>query len=566
MSQRDIPRLNRRKLLTALGVGVSGGLAGCGGDGQDGESPTAPPEDGSEPAGETASPPPEELTFRVGLNSEPSTLDIHESDRLPEGMTLAPIHETLFYLNEDIEPQAHLVADYEIMDEATQFVFQLEEGVTFHNGTEFTADQVIWNFERLDELGLHSPVFEPIANMESEGRYELTLESDRSYPLFLRQLSDFPIAMAPQDAVEEAGDDWGREVIVGTGPFKFVNWAPADFIELEAYEDYDWGPDFVSRPQSNVDRIVWDIIPESATRANEVTVGDLHADYEVGLAQAASIENHQNTSVRRTQSTWTFLPMNTEKSPTDEIEVRRAIAHTVDREPLIQVGLNGEGVPAWGPVPPFWGNALSKEENQELAPALDLDAARAELDAAGWTNSEQGEVRTRDGEELVLNHLSFPFPLLSNQGEAIQAMLSEVGIRTELEVPEASTFYSRLENNEHHIIQSGGAFTPFASAVLAEFYHSSQEIAETGGNNYSNYGRDDLDQLIEESQFNPDPAARSEAAKEAQRIIHEDVVIVQLNLLNRVYGFKNEVQGIDRWTEHPLWWSQYHVHVREVGL
>jgi peptide/nickel transport system substrate-binding protein len=145
-------------------------------------------------------------------------------------------------------------------------------------------------------------------------------------------------------------------------------------------------------------------------------------------------------------------------------------------------------------------------------------------------------------------------------------MLSEVGIRTELEVPEASTFYSRLENNEHHIIQSGGAFTPFASAVLQEFYHSSQKIAETGGNNYSNYGKDEVDQLIEESQFNPDPAARTEAAKEAQRIIHEDLAIVQLNLLNRVYGFKNDVKGIDRWTEHPLWWSQYHVHLREVGL
>ena len=548
--------VNRRNVLALLGGGVAG-LAGCLGDGDDTEAAN-----GSDEPDDTD----DEVTFRVGVNSEPGTLDIHESGRIPEGITLAAVHETLFLLDQDIEPVPHLVSEYEILEDATQFVFELEEGITFHNGTELDAEQVVWNFERIVDLGVHASTFDPVTEMDATGTYEVTVETDRSYPLFLRELSEFEIGMAPRDAVEEAGDDWGIGTIVGTGPYEFVEWAGADFVELQRYDDYDWGPEFTSRPQSNVDRVIIDIIEEDSTRANEVTVGELHADYEVALGQAAMIEDHDATDVRRTQSTWTFLPVNTEKYPTDEIEVRRAIAHAINREPLIEVGLDGEGEETWGFVPPFWSNALPEEENRELHPTYDPDAARQELEAAGWTNEAEGEVRVRDGEELVLQHYSFPFPLLSNQAEAIQAMLSEVGIQTDLHVPEASTFYADLENNEHHLANSGGAFTPFASAVLADYYHSSQKTIEIGGTNFGNYENPDVDDLIEQAQFDPDADARAEAALQAQRTLHEDLPAIPLNLLNRVYGFENEVQGIDEWTEHPLWWGQYQLHLREVGL
>jgi peptide/nickel transport system substrate-binding protein len=562
MSYDSTPEIGRRQLLAALGVGVSTGLAGCLGDDDDDGNGNENGNGNGNGDGNGDG----DSEFRVGLNSEPSTLDIHESGRIPEGVALAPIHETLFLLNSDIEPVPHLASDYEILDDARQFVFQLEEGVTFHNETELDAEQVIWNFERLVDLGAHASVFDPVTEMEASGTYEVTIETDQPYPLFLRELSEFEIGMAPRDAVEDAGDDWGREVIVGTGPYEFVEWAAADYVELERYDDYEWGPEFTSRPQSNVDRVVLDIIPEDATRANELTAGDLHADYETALGQAASIEDNSGTEVRRTQSTWTFLPVNTAKPPTDEIEVRRAIAHAINRGPLIDVGLDGEGETTKGFVPPFWANALPESENEELHPAYSPDAAREALDAAGWTNDEEGETRARDGEELRLNHYSFPFPLLSNQAEAIQAMLSEVGIATDLQVPEASTFYAELENNEHHLANSGGAFTPFASSVLSDYYHSSQKTSEVGGLNFGNYENSEVDDLIGQAQFDPDPEARVEAALEAQRILHQDLPAIPLNLLNRIYAFKDGVQGVDEWTEHPLWWGQYHLHLREVGL
>ncbi|MCW8173452.1 hypothetical protein D8S78_22320 [Natrialba swarupiae] len=144
-------------------------------------------------------------------------------------------------------------------------------------------------------------------------------------------------------------------------------------------------------------------------------------------------------------------------------------SHAIDREPLLQVGLDGEGELLYGYVP-ILGRTL-RVRNQELAYEYDPDRARELLEEAGWTNDEQGAVRSRDGEELELDLLSFPLGLLENMAEAIQSMLTDVGIATDYRAPEASTFYTDLENDEHHIATSGGSFTPFASSVLSRYYH-----------------------------------------------------------------------------------------------
>ncbi|MEY7851724.1 ABC transporter substrate-binding protein [Natrarchaeobius sp. A-rgal3] len=505
----------------------------------------------------------EQLT--VGINSEPTTLDAHESTRIPERLTLSAIHEPLFYLNPDAEPVSHLVSDYEINEDATEFVFQLEENVTFHNGESLDAEIVEWNFDRIFDIGINAGDLEPITSFDVTGEHELTIETEAPFPLLLQELAEFSNfhGMVSREAVEEAGDDFGREVIVGTGPYEFVEWEAADRIRLERYDDYDWGPDFATQQQSSVEEIEIRIIPEASTLTNELMVGDVDAAYELSLGQSDEVESNDGTDVERNQGTWTFLPINVDREPTDEVEVRRAISHAIDREPLLQVGLNGEGELLYGYVPPFWGGGLSESENQELAYQYDPDRARELLEEAGWTNDEEGEVRSRDGEDLELDLLSFPLGLLENMAEAIQSMLADVGIATDYRAPEASTFYTDLENDEHHIATSGGSFTPFASSVLSRYYHGSERVSE-GGRNYSNYDNPEVNDLIGDLQTDPDPDARDEAAMEAQRTLHEDAVAVNLNLLNRNYGYDTRLTGIDTWTENPLWWGQYHLHWREV--
>jgi len=575
MSNPNRRGLNRRQLLAALGIGASG-LAGCGGngdgdgdgggddsDGSDGDGDGSDGGDGG--GGGDGGDGGDMRTMRAALNSDPTTLDVHASTRYPEHVVLGAMHEPLFYLNKDVDPQPHLVSEYDLNEDATEFVFQLEKGITFHDGTELDAETAVWNLERVIDLEANASTLGPVDTMEATGDYGMTITTEKPFPLLLRGLSQPWMGMVSREAAEEAGESFGRDVVVGSGPYEFAEWESASYVRLERAEDYERAPEFAAQAQSNADEVYVEIIPEAATLANELMTGDIHGSHDLALGQTAQVEDNDATAVERNQGTWTFLPINTQKAPTDDVRVRRAIAHAVNKEPLIDVGLNGEGALHYGYVVPFWGNALSTERNRELAPLYDPEAAREELEAAGWTNDQQGETRTRDGEELVLQHFSFPLGLLENQAEAIQAMLGEVGIQSELNVPEASQFYNDLENNDHHIANSGGSFTPFASAVLEEYYDSSQVIIE-GGRNYSNYANDDVDDLIATTRTDPDLDVRSEAAIEAQETLHEDVPAVPLNLLNRNYGHKTSLSGIDDFVDHPLWYSQYHLHWRELDV
>jgi peptide/nickel transport system substrate-binding protein len=556
--------LSRRDYLKYVGVaGVGGTVAGCtgggGGDGDgDGGGGTDTTQDGEDSGGTG--------TFVVGMSSKPSTLDVHGATRRPENTILSSINEPLFRINEDLEPVPHLATDFSRSEDATEFTFQLEEGVTFHDGSAFDAETAKWSYERFLENSPNSYLLGPIDTIEATGEHELTIAMSDSYPLLPRYLSNWSTAFVSKDAVDEHGDDYGQAAAVGTGPYEFDKWERGTAITVTRYDEYDWGATFAeNQGPGKVETFRFEHLPEATTLLQELTNGKVHGSAYVTLSDVGQVENASSTGLLRKEYTRPgFLALNVTKEPTDDVRVRRAINHAVDKGPVIEAALGGEGYPIWNIVPSIAVNALSEEEAKELGEQYDPDKARQLLDDAGWTNDSEGQTRSKNGKKLKLTFYAFTIPRYAQMGKVVAPMLGDVGINAKLEVLEAGTLYNNLESGNHHMttMAYGGNWAANALEPILK----GENTATEGGTNYSLWQNDEFDQLLAKSKSHPDAAERKTAIKDAQRLVLEEAPVTPILAFNKVYGYKKKVQGIDHWTQHPWWPDQEWLNRLEFGL
>jgi peptide/nickel transport system substrate-binding protein len=552
-------RLDRRDYLRYIGAtGVGGMLAGCMGGGESsGDSEQQDKEGNAETQADKGDGEAQDAsTFVVGMSSKASTLDLHGATRRPEATILSAINEPLFRIDEGTEPVAHLASDYSRNDDATEFTFQLEEGVTFHDGSAFDAEVAKWNYERFLENSPNAYLLGPVDTIEATGEYELTISFEDSYPLLPRYLTNWTTGFVSKQAVEEHGDEYGQATAVGTGPYAFDSWERGTAVEVTKFEEYDWGPDSAeNQGPGKADAFRFELLPEATTLLQELTNGKVHGSSYVTLSDVSQVEDSGNTELLRKEYTRPgYLALNVQKEPTDDVRVRRAINHAVRKEPVIEAALGGEGYPIWSIVPPIARNALGEDQAKSLGEQYNLEKARQLLDDAGWTNDSQGAVRSKDGQDLELTFYAFTIPRYQQMGKVVAPMLGEVGINATLQVLEAGTLYNNLESGEHHMttMAYGGNWAANALEPILK----GENTATEGGTNYSLWQNDEFDELLNKGKTHPDAAEREQAMVNAQKLVLEEAPVTPICAFNKVYGYESDVQGVDDWTEHEWWPDQ----------
>ncbi|MUV56835.1 ABC transporter substrate-binding protein [Halogeometricum sp. CBA1124] len=572
----DTEGTNRRRILQTLGAGAAFGLAGCASSNNDGsQGGTEATTESTDAGGSTETDNDTETdsssggnskTFNFALGSEPTTLDTHKANRVPEQLVLQTITEPLFRLTPDKTAAPHLVSEYDRSSDATTFTLTLEQGRTFHNGEELTGEIAAWNLQRFVNKGKNAYVVGSPANIEATGEYELEVSYEEPKPRLPILLTNWYTGMVSRKAVESAGDDYGTGTVVGTGPFKFENWESGSAINVTRYEDYDWGVDYgLNQGPANVAEGHFTIIPESTTRVSELTNGTVHGSSYVPLSSADQVSNSNNATLHETAFPYpAYFPLNMQKKPTDDIRVRKAIAHAIQRNPIVEAALGGHGTPIWGLAPPISVNGLSESRAKEVGYTYNVEKARSLLDEAGWTNSQQGQIRTKNGEKLEITQLGFALDQWSTQAKVAQALLKEVGIKVNVLVVEGGTFYNKLENQEYHTI-TGGTSANYAVDFLTSAFHS-KNLASEGGYNVSMLDSDKMDSLIDEAKTSPNQEARVNAVKEAQEYLLNQAAAVPIMTVNRVYSHKNSVGNLDTFLDHPWYPVQYYLHWTDVTL
>lgn len=565
--------LMRGSTLAVSGLALSGLLAACGDDddeatstpsGQPDTTPGAeetPPSEQTPDVGETEEPSePGDPGDRAGqpgghlviaFDADPEILDPHRTTALLASRVLAFMHDNLVQRDYDGQYVPELAEDWEISDDGTVYTFTLQQGVSFHSGKPMTSADVQYTFERW--LGIEgsptSYTIDPIESIEAPDDYTIVFNLSSPYNVFLDQLSGGWAVILNQEAVDSAGDSYGVETADGTGPFRFESWTRNQSLQLTRFEDYAWGsPMFENQGPAYVESAEVRIVPEATTRIAEFQSGNLHL---VATVPPVEVERLRDASgvdiVEFEQLQTTYLGMNMTVAPTDDIEVRRAVAYGIDRASIVEGANFGLGQPAVTMLHPntphFWQGSLDE------APDYDPDLARQILEDAGWIAGNDG-IREKDGQRLVMPLWVINDEVTTLQAQIIEEQLADVGIEVDTTQYEQTAWFEAARSGDQTAFIIGVFYS--SADVLYFYFYSEQQPAP----NRFFIEDPEVDEWLLDSRSNPDEDAVAETFENIQRRLIESNPAVPLVHLLGTLGRAEVVQGVEvhtsRWLNRLL--------------
>lgn len=547
--------LSRRHLLQMTGAGLavaslSGLLAACGGSDDDNGDDTAPTATGSSGApgtpttstsGETEASPTESGgtsapagedddpaeatsggTLTIGRPSDAVALDPKVETTSPGNWVMSNIYETLVVFTQDSEFIPGLAESWEQVDEST-WQFTLRQGVTFHDGTDFTGEAVKVSIDRQkdpDNPGRSASNLAPITEIRVVDDQTVDVVTDGPYGPLLHILSlVYAAGVVSPAAVEEYGEDFVRNP-VGTGPFQFVEWASNDHITIKRYEEY-WGDPAL------LDEAVYRVIPEESARMLALETGEVDMVMQPAPSQIETLKEDDNFNVIQTEGVRVvFFGFNISRPIADDPAVRTAMNLGVDRDDIVANVLEGAATLPTSYISP----AVFGYKDVSAAWQYDPDQARSILDEAGWVEGSDG-IREKDGQKLELRHLSPRGRYLKDAeiSEAFQAAMREIGVQIDLEILEWAALFEQLRgpNIDADLFTLGwSTATGDADYSLGPLFVSTN-VPPAGWNSF-NYSNPEVDDLVQQAQTSTDNAERLELYGQIQDILVEAAIWVPI--------------------------------------
>lgn len=501
-------------LLLALTMALS--LAACGGspaDNKGGDTPGTSDSSNSSDAPSDSAIHRDRLT--VALGREPKTLIPYGANDTGTAPITYQIYESLIGRNADMEMVPGLATAWEQIDE-THYRFTLREGVKFHNGSDFTAEDVLYTFERNTASEATAATIGPVdlPNCEIESDYSIVIAMSQPYPAFLNCCTLDIAAIVDKETMEEIGEEAYAANPVGTGPFQFVEWATGDYIEMKANPDW-WGGAI------NFDTLILRYIPEGATRAIEAESGGVDiAHITVSDAPNAESSPETNLQIARILNT-SYVSFNCSIEPFNNVKVRQAISLALDTEAIVKATYKDYSEVAKSFLAPdIWGYA----EVDNPYSGYDVEKAKALLGEAGYPDGFSCTLVTNANQTVA---------------EMIQAQLKEIGIEVTLNVTDFANWLDAITNGKQQMYYGGWTVPSGDASEAFAAFHS----ANMGPTNRSFYSNSEADKLIETIDSVTDEEQRMAACVALQELLAEECVTVGTNVGIAAYSVNKSVEG-----------------------
>ena len=485
-------------------------------------------------------------TLVVGLAAAPVTLDpADHRDRFAETV-IRNMSDGLVTRDTRSGIHLELAKSIEWADDTTLDI-ELRDDVLFHDGTQMTADDVVYTYERIikdDQIEypeVHSSprkgLIAPLESIEKTGDYSVVMHFSAPWPVAMQMLAHQQIV--PKAYLEEVGTKGFVEHPIGTGPFKFVSASDGlEEIVMERFDDYYGGAaDLTPVGPACVDEVIFRVIPEASTRAAALLAGEVQIIQSVPSDLVSRLEEDANIAVKTapgTQPSW--MELNVNMAPFDDVKVRQALNYALDKDLIIQQIFDGRAVALPGALSPY-----NNFVNKSLQPyPYDLDKAMELFAEAGWTDSDGDNILDKDGQNL-----SFSIDTLEefrSLAEAVAGLYQSVGIDASVRYWEYSVVKPMLLAGERQAYLDNwgdSAFDPVGHFEAK--WHGYVEGASYGRGNFSGFDNERVNELILQGETTVDTEERQQIYDEAQQIVYDEAPAVFLILPEEVEASSTSV-------------------------
>jgi peptide/nickel transport system substrate-binding protein len=467
--------------------------------------------------------------LRIGFTLDPLTLDPANHRSRETESVLRTMFNGLVAHDPAMKLVPELIESWTWVDPLTMEV-KVRQGVTFHNGEAMTADDIAYSFTRLLKAGAVGGQTSPRQSLLGPVKDVVKVDAQTVRFVLSEPWPVLPAMLTFQEVVsksfaEKAGAAGMATQENGTGPFKLVQWRRGDSLVLERFAGYFGGaPAIPLAGKACIDRVIIKIIPENASRVAALLAGDVDIVNELPAHDIRTVEANKNTKVMAVDGTRTFfVALNNTKKPFDDVRVRRAVNHALNRQVIIDKLLNGRAVKLNGVMSPaaFGFNPNLPEYT------FDVGKAKALLAEAGYPNGIDVTLDA-DGPQ-------------KETAEAIGALLTQAGIRTKVAIGDGSQVRAKWapdgKREGDMWINSWGNGSLDPTDIF-------EPTLQTGGRgNSAFYSNKQVDALLVAGGRETDSAKRAALYQQAQTLINQDAPWLFLWLPQDIYGVSARLTG-----------------------
>ncbi|TWI67342.1 peptide/nickel transport system substrate-binding protein [Pseudoduganella lurida] len=466
---------------------------------------------------------------------EPSTLATHINGANPISLVTSKIYDRLFVDDNNGGFEPRLATSFATSPDGLALTLKLREGVLWHDGHPFDSGDVKFSIEKIWSISM-STILSVIDRITAPDKYTVILHLKQKWPVLQRHLTQASVIL-PQHLYE------GTDVVtnphnvkpVGTGPFRFKEWQRGSHIILER------NPDYYIKGLPHLDRIVWKVINDSASRAAALETGAAQyaARNPVTFSDAARLAKRGDLVIdtKQYEPNTYWLEFNLKDPIVGKLAVRQAIAHAVDRAALVKTVWGGYGAPLDAPVPSVIPEYFTKD-----VPKYPFDLKRAEqlLDQAGYP-------RGAGGWRFKLVHDFIPFgDDYRRTGEFVRQALRRVGIDASLGAKDLSTWTRDVFTNRNfQVISSWGGWSRDVQLSLDSRYTKRGDKPGVPWSKVSGYSNPEVEKLLEPTRSGADPALRKANYKRVQQIVAADLPTLPLLEVYFFSVYSKRVRNID---------------------
>jgi peptide/nickel transport system substrate-binding protein len=490
--------------------------------------------------------------LRIGMSSEPSSLDPHFHNLASNNNIAAHVFEALTRFDSDSRLVPGLADSWRLVDDTT-WEFKLRKDVRFHDGSELTAEDVIWSLDRpatiTNSPGAFTLYTKQIVDKQIVEQNTLRLKTATPYPLMLNDLSAIFIVSKKATQGLKSEEFASGNGLVGTGPFRFVSFNRGDRLELARNENYHG-------EKSAWDRVTMRFMTNDPSRMAALLSGDVDAIENVPSADVGQLRTNPSFQVFSKVSHRLIYftldqgrdvtPFISDRSgqpllnnPFKDLRVRQAFNKAINRTVIAEKVMEGLGIPTANLVPsPMFGyNPALKVE------AFDPEGAHKLLAEAGYP----------DGFGLTIHGPNNRYINDDKILQAVAQMLSRIGIKIKVEAMPLTVFFPRANKKEFTMALAGwGSQTGEASSPLRSILATINAEKGMGTVNFGLYSNPKLDALLEEALRSVDDRRREKLLQDAVAVAITDVGLIPIHHQVATWAARKGVAYIPRTDERTL--------------